>query len=652
MPASSSPPGPDDSPLSEADLRALKRLLEQNLDHGFRLAIIEAANHVDREAILATLAPVIGPGLLRVDVNSLRGAEHNLWLALQQPFAEHAPRCLALWGVESRSEPNWPVQLNVQRDLFVRDYAVPWLVFIHPASRVPMMMNAPDFVDFAALWLRDGRTSQGIVETAKYQRRRRARPSDMAVGSSLLRRAKAALDSARFDEARDLLARYDLQSVSDGDRIPRLLLGARLEREQGHLGLAEAILRETRNVLAREASNPETNKSIQRTEAELGLVFLMSGRLDEAEALLRSSLALIETGVDDSGRGAAMYNLATVLTAQGRYAEAEHFLRECLAIDEAKLGREHPDYGASLGSLAVVLAEQGRYVEAERLLSDALGVKEKAVGREHPDYARALHSLASVYLEQGKYDESEQALREALRIEGEKLGRHHAFYGESLHTLANVMLHQARYEDAETALREVLGINERALGREHPSYGAVLHTLASVMLEQGKYAEAERYIREALSLKERVLGREHPSSSESLLALANVLSRQGKYAEAEHLLGEVLRLLETNRSKRHPSYANALHALGVVLYKQGRFAESERIFRESLSVSESALGSEHRSLGPTLVNLALAIDEQGRKHEAVPFLERAVNIGQAALGAGHPEVRDMQEQLQRLRSTA
>jgi hypothetical protein len=53
---------------------------------------------------------------------------------------------------------------------------------------------------------------------------------------------------------------------------------------------------------------------------------------------------------DDEIRHAAC-NLASSLSAQGRYAEAEAMQREVLAVEKRALGEEHPDTLVSAGNV-------------------------------------------------------------------------------------------------------------------------------------------------------------------------------------------------------------------------------------------------------------------------------------------------------------
>lgn len=546
MPASVILPAPDPPQLSESDGRALVRFLEQGLDQGFRLAIVEAAGHADREAILAAVAPTIGDGLLRVGLSELPGADANVWAALRDAFAEHKPRCLALWGIESRSHGDWLRQLNVQRDLFVRDLAVPWLLFIHPASRVQLLQAAPDFCDFAILWVRDERAASKVGLFTEVQARDSPLSENLLrVRNPLLQRVQVALRAARWDEASDLLARFDLQPDPDAiERAQRRLFGARLEREQDRLGSAEGTLRDALAGLEGQTYTPEVEAITVQVDVELGRVLRRAGRHDEAESLLRESLAVIgeRFGRQDPYYVSCLSELAIVRSQQGKYSDAEGLFREALAIHEHVLGREQPSYGGLLHGMASVLSHQGKRSEAERLLREALAIEERTLGREHPSYAASLHELASVLAQQGDAREAERLLRESLAIEGKTPGRQHSSYAASLHELGVVLSAQGQDSEAERCFREALTIDEDALGREHPTYASSLHGLASVLAKQGAYVEAERLFRESLAIKERALGSEHPALSPTLAYLAQVLADQGRVLEAIPVLEWAIRI--------------------------------------------------------------------------------------------------------------
>jgi hypothetical protein len=54
-------------------------------------------------------------------------------------------------------------------------------------------------------------------------------------------------------------------------------------------------------------------------------------------------------------------NLASVLSDQGKYEQAEEMHRQALGLSETVLGEEYPFTLTSMNNLATVLRDQGKY---------------------------------------------------------------------------------------------------------------------------------------------------------------------------------------------------------------------------------------------------------------------------------------------------
>jgi tetratricopeptide (TPR) repeat protein len=66
------------------------------------------------------------------------------------------------------------------------------------------------------------------------------------------------------------------------------------------------------------------------------------------------------------------------LRVHAQYTEAEPLYQRTLAIDEKRLGPDHPDVATRLNNLAALYQAQGRYAEAEPLYQRA-----RAIGAKH-----------------------------------------------------------------------------------------------------------------------------------------------------------------------------------------------------------------------------------------------------------------------------
>ena len=64
-------------------------------------------------------------------------------------------------------------------------------------------------------------------------------------------------------------------------------------------------------------------------------------------------------------------------------------MRRALAIDEKSYGPDHPNVAIRLNNLARLLQATNRLAEAEPLMRRALAIDEKSYGPDHPNVATA-----------------------------------------------------------------------------------------------------------------------------------------------------------------------------------------------------------------------------------------------------------------------
>ena len=62
-------------------------------------------------------------------------------------------------------------------------------------------------------------------------------------------------------------------------------------------------------------------------------------------------------------------------------------MRRALAIDEASFGPDHPNVAIGLNNLAALLRATNRLAEAEPLMRRALAIDEASFGPDHPNVA-------------------------------------------------------------------------------------------------------------------------------------------------------------------------------------------------------------------------------------------------------------------------
>jgi hypothetical protein len=85
-------------------------------------------------------------------------------------------------------------------------------------------------------------------------------------------------------------------------------------------------------------------------------------------------------------------------------------MRQALAIDQASFGLDHPNVAIRLNNLALLLQATNRLAEAEPLMRRALAIFEDSLGDDHPQTKIVAGNLA--------------ALLEAMEAEGNTSADH------------------------------------------------------------------------------------------------------------------------------------------------------------------------------------------------------------------------------------
>jgi Flp pilus assembly protein TadD len=174
----------------------------------------------------------------------------------------------------------------------------------------------------------------------------RQQPSELAVEESWLAEARILREADERDEAFHVL---DEAVEQQPHSIPILYTRALLAAELGWVDVAE---RDLRAVLAEQPENAAALNALGYTLAD------QTERYEEAETLIRQAYILQphEPSIIDS--------MGWVAFKQGRYAEAEEFLRRAWRLDR------NAEIGAHLGEVLWVSGRREEAVEAWREARD------------------------------------------------------------------------------------------------------------------------------------------------------------------------------------------------------------------------------------------------------------------------------------------
>ena len=400
---------------------------------------------------------------------------------------------------------------------------------------------------------------------------------------------------------------------------------------------AETHLRESLNL--RMGVFGEQSTMAAAAMYNLAGVYIKTGRLDEAQALLEQAVTICLAAPEDRADSSSDGTLASALTSlgqvhhvRGEYEQAEAYFREALPLVGVATTKQHKEEVSIRLALAGVLRDQSRLDEAEALFLQALASARELWGDSHPQLGTVLNNLGQLYVRQEKLDQAESRHREALAIYRATLAEDHPRLATTLASLAQVAGALGDYETAEQMYRDIVPIYRARLGEEHEHVGTMLHNIAMCKARRQDYAGAVVEYRAALAIYRKALGENHPDVGVILHSLARALQSQGENPEAEATLRQALAIQRQALPASHPDIANTLSTLGELTLEQGAPAEAEPLFREAIEMLHATLPAGHSWTAQAEIKLGACLTGLQEYAAAEELFLRNLPIVEKALG--------------------
>lgn len=283
----------------------------------------------------------------------------------------------------------------------------------------------------------------------------------------------------------------------------------------------------------RAMSGSRATPGLAHTSKLLGNLLRRLGRLEEAEAMLRESVAQHHELFDGRhvNEAYAMSDLASVLTTSDRFNEALELFERAREIIVREKGEDHISVGVLDATAAEAMMKGGRAEEAIAMHRRAIGVYRRTYPEAHFYITRGKSALAQALAHGKQFEEGERVIREVIdtltRLGGESNQDLTYAYG----TLAVVLCRSGDFERGAEALRQAIDVADRTgLGRE-ANTAALLGERGGVLTHLGRYDEAER---ELLRQHELISAMSMPRSwtQANAIRLATLYEKMGREEEA------------------------------------------------------------------------------------------------------------------------
>lgn len=327
--------------------------------------------------------------------------------------------------------------------------------------------------------------------------------------------------------------------------------------------IAEPLLK---RALVKAGGFGENDLRLAKSLGELGRLYTIRGRFDEAEPYLEEELHVRELalGKTDGQTIPAMGSLIQFYLAHGTKSKADPLAEEMLAYVEGRL-QEVSNQNRGKMKLQKGVALEGWAGEAAESMRNPI-----------IDWAITCDAVGNSYHDEGKYAMAERLYKAALDVKSTVLGKQHLSLANSYDSLGKLAMSRNDYADAEGYFKDSLTHTERILPADNPQVYGRLDQLGKCLIKTGKFKEAQELYVRALGFWKHDSGKNF-NESRNLFALGCLYCDEKNYSAAAPVLAHALRLAEEINGPASVSLVPYLQKYAYALYYLGRRPETEHL---------------------------------------------------------------------------
>jgi tetratricopeptide (TPR) repeat protein/tRNA A-37 threonylcarbamoyl transferase component Bud32 len=221
----------------------------------------------------------------------------------------------------------------------------------------------------------------------------------------------------------------------------------------------------------------------------LALLYLESGQIQKVTAPCREALAIFRelSDKDKLAEAVALFLTGNIFASARQHALAATWLQKSRTLAASELGDNHPYVGIISYQLADVLLADNRVAEAEKHYRDCVKIARTTVGMGHPKVVHLAAALGGLLNRKGGFDEAVALFDEVLKAHQERFGPDHPLTADVLVPYASLLGTRGALERMKT-LHQAVAIyeaGEKKYGMRAISFKQALHELSSACRQAG-----------------------------------------------------------------------------------------------------------------------------------------------------------------------
>jgi len=230
------------------------------------------------------------------------------------------------------------------------------------------------------------------------------------------------------------------------------------------------------------------------------------------------------------------------------------------------------------------MLEEGRWQEAEPFVRETLEITRKLSAAPGPRYATAMGNLGRVFEQKGDFKTARDCFEQAMQILNANGMKDSSSSAKVLLYESTLELDQGDTSEAIRLANQALSIQTSLGGDSNPQRASGLLTLGLAHLLGGDAAAAEESFRRALAIRQRTFPPTHP---ELLIAKARIAEALLEEKEPQGALDQIDSALAAARAAPYPLLNWRMAELrvlrGLALRELGREREALDLLRSNAS---------------------------------------------------------------------
>jgi len=235
----------------------------------------------------------------------------------------------------------------------------------------------------------------------------------------------------------------------------------------------------------------QNSPEVAATVSKLADLYFHKGMLEDAEALYRRALEIMERTLGPYRHEVADTKkcLEKVLTVRQKSVPTAVYRTPACewkqSLTDSSTSLDAIPQSMALGRPTGFPDEQENDAEVE------VASVRQMMGKDHPHVADLLTKLADHYCRRKRYAEMEPLLIEALKIREKSLGGEHPLVSTSLKNLARLYYFQSRFELSEPLFKRALAVRQKIYGKDHQRFADVEEHYAKLLRKTNRTGQAQ-----------------------------------------------------------------------------------------------------------------------------------------------------------------